>query len=561
MSAKQSYLSSANFGYGAVVATTQASINAMIKEYLYSSTQPEALICYVADAEGNPAAIDYQTLLTQTNGTDPFSIPANADPATDPGIANLQKARFMVGFKATLGIPPGYALNAIPDFVTLGADATAVTFRLMCSEFIVVSYTPSGGYSPAQWMWQSQPPGAAWMFTSKVNMRQMAVAPGAALPAAVAAKAAATGGAFSIQKLLFDLDNAALETIPAISNVDPSSNLYLVLEKDFIGKYFASVKEKGGDLLGYVLTPSTAPPSTLTVTNLNYQVSPLLASNGQVLQNPTAQEMGAATLNYLCAVNGAKLPAPANFGWNWMETPDLANSHGVIAINRDTFASYFRTKLDQYVPSRCFKPSTTVNLDSASAPVYHWGVTGGQAPTAVLAPPAGATILEYSYNGSSYDQAGLDGDIGQSTFSTAFTLTVTFAGSVITITQHAIIYVKIRHLASTVDGNVVDKTITDSYTMTVDASGRLAAVLASKTADNSVDPKTNWFIDAFTGLNDLSSSVGDWSRGFESTALKDIPVSVVQDFVFPGGKTFLFKDAMFSAYQDLVAHITYASTN
>jgi len=29
-------------------------------------------------------------------------------------------------------------------------------------------------------------------------------------------------------------------------------------------------------------------------------------------------------------------------------------------------------------------------------------------------------------------------------------------------------------------------------------------------------------------------------------------------WVFPGGQTFVFKDAVFSEHEDLVAHITYA---
>jgi hypothetical protein len=35
-------------------------------------------------------------------------------------------------------------------------------------------------------------------------------------------------------------------------------------------------------------------------------------------------------------------------------------------------------------------------------------------------------------------------------------------------------------------------------------------------------------------------------------------LTVVQDFVFPGGRTFAFKTVGFSNHQDLVAHITYA---
>jgi len=48
MSATQSYLSSPRYGYDFVVATTQTSINATIKEFLSKGTEPEVLVCYVA---------------------------------------------------------------------------------------------------------------------------------------------------------------------------------------------------------------------------------------------------------------------------------------------------------------------------------------------------------------------------------------------------------------------------------------------------------------------------------------------------------------------------------
>ena len=52
-----------------------------------------------------------------------------------------------------------------------------------------------------------------------------------------------------------------------------------------------------------------------------------------------------------------------------------------------------------------------------------------------------------------------------------------------------------------------------------------------------------------------------WARSFASTNLTDVPVSFVQNFVFPGGSTFSFTDASFSDNQDLVSHITYADVS
>jgi hypothetical protein len=103
MSASQSQLSAAKYGYDFVVATTQASINATMKEFLAGLTEPVVTVCYVADQHGNPVEIPYDELVSNANKTDPFTLPANADPATDPGLKNLMGARFMMAFQAQLG--------------------------------------------------------------------------------------------------------------------------------------------------------------------------------------------------------------------------------------------------------------------------------------------------------------------------------------------------------------------------------------------------------------------------------------------------------------------------
>ena len=59
-------------------------------------------------------------------------------------------------------------------------------------------------------------------------------------------------------------------------------------------------------------------------------------------------------------------------------------------------------------------------------------------------------------------------------------------------------------------------------------------------------------------MQTLSDNVDEWAQSCATTNLTDVPVSFVQNFVFPGGATFSFVDAGFSGNQDLVSHITYA---
>ncbi|GGM23576.1 hypothetical protein GCM10010129_80010 [Streptomyces fumigatiscleroticus] len=559
MSASSSDLSSVKYGYDFVVATTQASINATMKLFLSGLTEPEVTVCYVADDQGNPVEIDYDQLKEQAKGSDPFAVPATADPATDPDLRNLINARFMMGFRAQIGLPPGIAPGAVPDIVTLGSDTSSVIYNLLCSEFIVVELNPGGGYSPPTWFSQSQPSGSPWVYTSKVDLRLSTVDQSAysRLPAPVQQQIKRLGpAAFSVQQLLFDLDNAALETIPVLSGVTPGTTLYMVLEQSFLGAYFTQQKKNGQPLLGCVIQQSGAPTSTLTLTDLDMEVSPFLDGNGRTIVDPTPDQRSLATLSYLCAADGDPLPAAVPFGWNWIETAEETDYDGVVAINRTALANYFRNRLAGYVATNCYRPTVTVTYDFSSGTTYSWNMFPGQNPT-VTTPATGPTVLAFHYDADTADQAGLNGDMGQMELHPSYDVTVDFSGDTITVVQQLVIYLRVQVYATSVGGNVVNVTITDTYTLAVTQDGRLAATLTTNRQDNSQNPGTDPFLNFFTGVNTVTNEVKGWLQKATSTNLQDIPVSVVQNFVFPGGRTFAFKSAQFSDFGDLVSHITY----
>jgi hypothetical protein len=141
-----SNLSDPRFGYDYVIATTQGSINVTLKQFLSGIAEPEVTVCYVADGLGRPTPVDYDELKKRAT-VDPFSIPDGSDPTTDQNLKKLLKARFMMGFRARIGIPKGTDPELIPDIVTLGEDIRSVTFNLICEEFDVVELSP-GDYVP-----------------------------------------------------------------------------------------------------------------------------------------------------------------------------------------------------------------------------------------------------------------------------------------------------------------------------------------------------------------------------------------------------------------------------
>jgi hypothetical protein len=554
MSAQQSDLSSGSYGYDFVVATTQDSINATMKEYLSTLAEPEVMICYVADAKGLPTPIAYADLMQKTKGTDPFSLPNNISPA-DARFQNLYAARYMVGFKARMGIPAGLAPTAIPDIVTLGGDTSAVGFNLMCEEFIVTQLTPESGYSPASWMNVAQSPGAPWMFRSSVDLRMSGVGQSAydSLPPAVQAEIKNLGsGAFSVEQLLFDLDNAALESIPTIEGVSPGTTLYTCLQTDFMGTYFEQMKAQAAPMLGCSIVPSSTPPGTLRPTDLNMEVSPYLDSNGK----SSPANAGLGTLNYLCAIQNKTLPPPVPFTWNWVDPSQEADFDGVMVINRNTFASYLQTQLlNSFVTPNCFAAWVRVNMDGLDVD-YHWSLTPGQTPT-ITVPATGAKVLSISYSSYAEDEAGLNGDMGQMALQPSYTMDISFEGNTVTVVQHLVIWLRVQVMQTSDSANAVDIQYTDTYTLEVGQSGDLTATKTSVKVDNSKTPSSSGFLNFFTDINALNDDIATWLQQYGESNFNAASLSVMRSFVFPGGNTFAFKDVQFSDNQDLVAHITY----
>lgn len=561
-SSNASNISSARYGYDFVVATTQASINATMMNFLSTRKEPIVAICYIADATGKPVPIDYAELKQRAQDSDPFAVPKGADPTTNADIRNLLGARFMMGFRARLGLPRVAIPSQLPDIVTLGSDTSAVLFNMLCSEFTVAELDPGSGYSPAAWISQSQPPEAPWVFTSKVDLRLSTVNGSAysTLPPDVQEKIKnMSGSAFSVQQLLFDLTNASLMTVPTISGITPGSALYMLLQQYFLGGYFVQMQKESQPLLGCSIVAHSAPVSTLLLTNFNFEVSPYVDPSGQPFPKPTTAQQQLATLNYLCAADGNALPPAVAFNWNWVDASQLNDHDGTIAINRNTFANYFRNQLAPFASRNCILPSVRVWLSGFldSTVNYSWKLTGGQTPV-VTTPPTGKTVLRFDYHSNSEDEAGLNGDMGSLNIQDTYSLTVDFVGNTIVITQHQVVYVYVRSLATSGSGNLVDKQIVDTYTIGIDDKGKLVASLKSEPTDHSDSPSVNDALNFFTDFNQISGDIRNSVQAFAGSQLQDMPISTIQDYVFPGGKTFIFKRVGFSDYQDLVSFISYA---
>jgi hypothetical protein len=566
MAATQSFLASPSYGYDFVVATTQASINTIIRRFLHEVGEPLVTVCFVAGPGGAPQEIGYDDLVSRAHGSDPFAVSPDADPRTDPDLFNLAKAGFMMGFQAQIGIPQvsDPALIKTLNYVTLGSTPNSVTYHLMCSQFNVAQLTQSG-QGTMTWLSASQPADSPWVFTADVDLRLAAV-PGTAfntLPKEVQDQLKnLSGSAFSVQQLLFDLDNARLMSVPQISGVDGTA-LYKALNDYFVGAYFGQMKKSGQPVLGCTVTQPTQSASTLAPTDLTIGVSPYVG---------TPADPDLSCLTYLCATDGHKLPVAQPFPWNWVDQPEAnAGCNGAVSVSRTALVALLLKQMLPMVKANCYLPSVRVTLN-ALGPVYDLKPIGGQDPQVIDTTclddviydnprrPPHFGILRFAYDASGSDQAGPNGSSGGASMDCHYLALVATTGNELWISQSLTINMSVRKYLSTTTGTPVNIQRVDVCALNVDAFGQIASTLTTLIpATNSASKNdVNFGQDLFTGVNELYGNTEALVQRVSGTLVDAIPFGTVQEFVFPGGQTFVYSSVGFSQHGDLVSHVVYA---
>lgn len=546
MAAAASNLNNPRYGYDFVVATTQDSINATMKKYLDSLDDSDTYIIFVRNAKKETVQISLDELKKASKGVDPFTLPADED-TTGENILALQKARFIAGIKVTLGLPQNYDdPRTLPPIIDLTQGAGSVGYNMLCADIKIcqLAFTLDG----PEWttLSQNDEPNRAWIFRSHVDL-MLDSAKFDKLPQNVKDGIKNLDGAmFDVQQLLFDLNNAGLQTVPSVDGLDSASDANVFLTKYFVNAYFGHMQAQGQPVLNYTVRhkPQNA---TMKPTDLNFHVSPLV---GQL-------DPGLRTLNYLCATDGHKLPPAVDFTWDWLNGQDATQFNGIISINRDTFANYLMGQVYPIAKADCFIPYSKAYPDGLSIKfdAYPNGTPDDSQITHVVN-PNGDKVISISYSAESWDYAGLDGALGHTGLKQTYTKDVTVSGNTVTIVTHMVVLLSIKVLQTKNEANITDKTITDKFELAVDQFGQLTTNYTTDTQDNSKSDSANWFSDLFTGVNDIFDGLK--SRDFKTQNLQGHPIEAFQNFMFPGGDTFAFKQFRFSQYQDLLAAITYA---
>jgi len=83
------------------------------------------------------------------------------------------------------------------------------------------------------------------------------------------------------------------------------------------------------------------------------------------------------------------------------------------------------------------------------------------------------------------------------------------------------VYIRYDSSSETVD--VLDKTRTDEYTISIDQNGKMQTKKKSlKTIDHSESPHANWIANMFTNLNDMMNDIKTSITAFVVTDMKSI---------------------------------------
>ncbi|HJW94690.1 MAG TPA: hypothetical protein VJ901_13810 [Thermoanaerobaculia bacterium] len=579
--ADQSDLDSARYGYDLVCATTQDSINATMKEYLAGFQGTEFTACYTFDPATGKKILTPLSDIVAAIGGDPFSIPNNSTDS-NPMVQKLYNAcKFEFAFRAKMGLPAGVAPAQQPDVVVLNKGNSSVSYQLYCSEFSVLMLEQNFG--ALQFTNLQQPANDPWLFLFEVNLDMRAGDINAFnnLPPAVQnrVKNLNPDSAFSVQQLLLDLTTAGLQSMPTIKGLDPTSDAYVYLTRTFINEYWANLGSSG-ILLGYAVLPTipNANPSSPSVipTDLNIEVSPYVDGNG----NPTTQ-YGLYTLNYLVMSQNRPMPAPVPFSWNWVEASEEADFDGTMAVRRSVFATFLQNLIQPY--SATLSIDTTVSMTHDGEDFYttlsapwspnpaQWAIT---APGTAAGPDGFTPIMTIGYSHNSYDSSedALHLSSINGTFNYAMNGDVSASGNVLRLQLHTTAYIEFNaHIvginAANFSGNIVDYATAVTYTLGVDQNGQLTVTEGNASiTDNSQDIDVSTW-DSMIGLGDiasmirsmrtqLSAAVASSTQNYESTIAYLLNGSGA--WVYPGGKTFVFKEASFSDNQDLLTHVTYA---
>ncbi|CAE7370687.1 unnamed protein product [Symbiodinium sp. CCMP2592] len=574
----------------AVVAVTQASVNATMMMYLSKASLPEVIKCYAykPHSKGEIVEVDYKTLVDQAGGSDPFNLTDGAD-QTDKNVLNLAKVNFVGAFKAKGGLPR-IPLAHLPSIVTLGEHSDSrVSFNLTTSEFQICGITYAG-FNQAVAINKFQPSGAsaktAWYYNFLVDLTLNTIDPNATVPDAVQARMKQFiekfgPRSFSMSQLFLDLETASLVANPVIKGVSDNSDFapaWAMMSKVFTGAYFSQLRKTGSPILGYSVTSKVDPNPSATVAfrSLAFSTAPYRLG-GHNAHNP------ASCLAYNLSTRKTP-PSIEVFPWNWVDADDVSQISGVLSVRRSFIASYLTQITAKPCQVLCLETSCTTH-HSGMEFYISTGIVWSHHPAHFVAldspTPAwggGLTTHTLSFNHIAKDQShnSMDSVYIYMDFNYHLEGSIVVKGSQIVITVIAKVAMGFHHHETWAHYTDLPlkcyywkrKVIT--FDLAVSDDAKLTATETHVTHNDA--PAWDFHgkgIEGVSGLeNTLKHGLSDAQGKVDNildTAFETFTSDLSDNFnqyhqwVFPGADSFLMSHVFFSDSGDLVTQLRYAS--
>ncbi|MDH5826428.1 hypothetical protein [Sphingobacterium faecium] len=573
MSAKQSNLSNPKYGYDMVVATTQVSVNATMMEWLSKFKGKPFIQAYIYDpsvngGQGGPSPTNYDDLVTRLQ-FDPFTVPDNT-PMDDPRMLKLQAEKFMFAFYVELGIPD-FPLDKIPPTIAFNKEGSYVTYNMVAKKFKMIVIQPAL-YGQATWINLTQDTSPEpWVFSFTVNLDLQTDNINNYfhdLPIETQEEIKNLGiDMFSVQQLFLDLNAAGLTDSVTIKGLDKSSIAYVYLTQIFINTYLAQISKEGGIMLGFSVVSKEVFPNNVSIipTDMNFMISSYKDSSGRA-----TTDYDAYTLNYLIMSKSNPMPAPVQFSWNWVEKDQISQYAGVMAVNRNTFVAFLHALLSPGLNNIAKKPTTKFFINCIKCEIG-WGYEAEQTPQSYMIVNEGNShVLTFSYDkrASSDDSAYYCAAWGNFEAKYKVQSDVYLEGATIRIDTTATMWMHINVCGGVTEGDFAKKLSTTSYTLGVDAYGRITVKREGPIiTDQSEKVDPSWWTKFLTlgAIDDVVDKVKEtvkiWLEKFltaDASRIEDM-LNSSSGWTFPGARTYAFMNTQFSDTQDLVTNVLYVS--
>ncbi|RKL31528.1 hypothetical protein BFJ72_g10932 [Fusarium proliferatum] len=582
-------LSNPKYGYDFVISTTQASINSDLCMYLHNSTLPCNYFCFLSSPSNANAVVPValEDLVTKTGGVDPFKVPRDT-PYTDPRVQALTKVGFAVGVKIRMGLPPGVEPKDLPPILELGDLANFATFNILCSDFHVVENEPGNSASPnGKWNVWKQPSGRPWTLKTWVSLVHASLdnqLNGSAHFAQNPAKKQRllkrlqniSSMAFSLQQLLLDMDNATVQNVPVIEGMKAGSRAHLVVSGQLGSIWTAFTKKCHCPPISVVAVPQTPPDaSKLRLSSFHLQINRFKDSNGDTVKNPTKEQLAATTLDYRCMTSGSQLPPDKHFSWNWVEPTSINSESGVVAIKREVFAQHLIDAIIPQIKKYCITTDPVVGHRNEWGSGKLWAdwslpTIDNQTPKALIR--RGSTnicVINYSAIDDP-DTSSTRGSIYGSRYCRldvvpGYECDVVLTGNTLKIFQRVGVNVRFKCDVAPILLNQVSNfderclayndVAIDDYELSVGQTGCLQITHTNSSPESNPDQFRD--MSSFFQTDDLLKKIRSAFTAPKPIDFTSTNAAALQNFIFPGGKVFTYKNVRAAPSGDLLCSLTY----